>query len=371
MKKVLIFLFLMQPLYLVKAQLVSTILTERWEDDVWGNFTLESFGYDLDSNQRTDLFENWNPDVEEWRNNYQYTYKYNSNGSLDSSSYKLWFFTHWSEKSRVAHTYNSDDLLFDKIEYLPGGSEWDQKYRHAYSYDIFGNVLEELFQLWDDDEDEWYDYQREVFIYEDGLVIEKVKQNFTDTIWTNIQQVLLTYNTSNLVIKEENLNFGDSSWYFVDKIETIFDADLSVTNRIVFDWDLFHEDWEVISEEVFTYNENGTIHEILKNKLSVSTGDLETFERSSYTYTNTVGLDEQLNLVFTIYPNPTSDYISLSFEEEGEKELKILDLNGKLLYSLKDTGKDAHLDMRQLPNGIYTLSILKGQRSFSKKIVKK
>lgn len=77
-----------------------------------------------------------------------------------------------------------------------------------------------------------------------------------------------------------------------------------------------------------------------------------------FIFVNTVGIDEpsedQSELL--IYPNPTSDNISLVFNKDIiVKEIKLLSLNGMILYSQKENLDFVELD--QFPSGIYIVEI--------------
>jgi hypothetical protein len=61
---------------------------------------------------------------------------------------------------------------------------------------------------------------------------------------------------------------------------------------------------------------------------------------------------------FKVYPNPASDLLILEFEESTETGfLKILSSSGKLIFtkSVKESG--AAIDISELPNGIYLISL--------------
>ena len=69
-----------------------------------------------------------------------------------------------------------------------------------------------------------------------------------------------------------------------------------------------------------------------------------------------------------MYPNPSTDYITLRSKEEIKK-VSVSSLEGKVILNAENS---KNIDISKLPKGVY---ILKGEfrngASFSKKIIKK
>lgn len=68
-----------------------------------------------------------------------------------------------------------------------------------------------------------------------------------------------------------------------------------------------------------------------------------------------LGIDESESGLFKIYPNPSSDVITIEALNAGEAKLTITDVTGKVVRIEKLTGKSSTLNLEQLPNGIYIL----------------
>jgi hypothetical protein len=71
---------------------------------------------------------------------------------------------------------------------------------------------------------------------------------------------------------------------------------------------------------------------------------------------------------FIIYPNPSSDYITMQFKHSGKETLQIFDLLGHKVLE-KAVSKDQRIDVSYLSDGIYNVRI-KSQQSTSSKFVK-
>ena len=77
------------------------------------------------------------------------------------------------------------------------------------------------------------------------------------------------------------------------------------------------------------------------------------------------GLDDQNQLDISIYPNPSSDYISVNID--SELEAVVFDLLGKELIREKITGR---LDISSLEKGTYIINLTDGVNTSSHKILK-
>jgi spore coat protein CotH len=92
---------------------------------------------------------------------------------------------------------------------------------------------------------------------------------------------------------------------------------------------------------------------------------------SSWIASNALALtenDSESQLV--IYPNPTSDFISISSDNQLSK-IEVLDLEGRIILSIEKVDKVISVDLSQCSNGIYFLKIIENNKSISRKIIKK
>jgi hypothetical protein len=89
-----------------------------------------------------------------------------------------------------------------------------------------------------------------------------------------------------------------------------------------------------------------------------------------FSYTATGIGDEEINSLFKIYPNPSSGFIQVELTDQAQDEFKIriLDLNGKLVYETECYDKQCELDLA-LPGGMYLLNIESSERSITQKII--
>ena len=72
------------------------------------------------------------------------------------------------------------------------------------------------------------------------------------------------------------------------------------------------------------------------------------------------GIDEKsINLICTVYPNPSTNYLTLRVESDNLQDIGFLlfDLNGKLLEIQKNVSNETFISMEKFPLGTYLLKV--------------
>lgn len=76
-------------------------------------------------------------------------------------------------------------------------------------------------------------------------------------------------------------------------------------------------------------------------------------------------------LVFSVYPNPARDYITVSSSSKTDRLFRVRDLTGRIVKEFVRSSEKSSLDVQNLPEGIYFIeSSVEGQR-LTKKFIKK
>ena len=71
-----------------------------------------------------------------------------------------------------------------------------------------------------------------------------------------------------------------------------------------------------------------------------------------------------------VFPNPASETVTVALENASQSEYSLYDMSGRCLVSGQITDSaPAHIDVKQLPNGVYYLKVVGGQFRFTEKIV--
>ena len=101
---------------------------------------------------------------------------------------------------------------------------------------------------------------------------------------------------------------------------------------------------------------------------SVAQGVEQAYEISS------VGIKETaLNISLSVFPNPTSDYLTLKVEDYNNEALSyhLIDEQGKLVLNEQITNQDTQVAMSTLARGIYFINVLQANKKIQTfKIIK-
>ena len=72
-----------------------------------------------------------------------------------------------------------------------------------------------------------------------------------------------------------------------------------------------------------------------------------------------------------IYPNPFQNKVIIAFDESIDAELKVFDVNGRLLKDQKLNATENNIDMSNLPSGLYLFQITSDSKTMIQKVIKK
>ena len=90
------------------------------------------------------------------------------------------------------------------------------------------------------------------------------------------------------------------------------------------------------------------------------------------TLVSTVGINDAQSAQLTAYPNPATDVLTIDMTSipEDNYEIKLLDLSGKII--MKDMVSDLtkhNINISDLSQGIYVLSVSNGENAYQRKII--
>jgi hypothetical protein len=91
---------------------------------------------------------------------------------------------------------------------------------------------------------------------------------------------------------------------------------------------------------------------------SVAQGVQQPFEIST-----TVGINEtSINLELSVYPNPTTDYLTLKVADNSNLNYQVYDLQGKVIENKKVTANSTTISLEGQPTATYFLSVTKNNQ---------
>lgn len=112
------------------------------------------------------------------------------------------------------------------------------------------------------------------------------------------------------------------------------------------------------------------------NNVAATAGTYDvTFNRVSgqFAFSPTLGVDDivKSNASLKVYPNPTQNYWVIELEDNSIKDIKIIDLSGKVVLSQKGSSEKIEINAQQLLSGIYIANIDTDKGVINVKLIKK
>ena len=82
--------------------------------------------------------------------------------------------------------------------------------------------------------------------------------------------------------------------------------------------------------------------------------------QQAYEISTTVGINEiAINLELSVYPNPTTNYLTLKVEKPEGLSYQVYDMQGRLIASNKVVGISTKIEMGSLASATYFLNVVK------------
>jgi len=97
---------------------------------------------------------------------------------------------------------------------------------------------------------------------------------------------------------------------------------------------------------------------------------IENYNNIIISSSSSIYLEEKSEVLFKVYPNPATEKLFVQFVGwEGEKEIKLLDITGRIVLIQKSLEEKNEIDISSFPKGIYLISA-KNKSSYVVKKIK-
>lgn len=179
----------------------------------------------------------------------------------------------------------------------------------------------------------------------------------------------VTVSSTNIPVTEVEISPDTSTVFIGETIQyTATVAPSNATNKKVF--------WISGNTEVATVDSTGLVKGISAGlaDIKVTTKDGGKLATSVVIVTDSTTSISEINYNngFTFYPNPVSNKLTIKFDHEvtSGAEIKLIDINGKLIFSNSLQGSNHTLDMDKLLPGIYFIKVSNSNKNIVKQITK-
>lgn len=305
--------------------------TNVWMPDIDAKYI---FTHDNQGNRTTHTMYLWDYIDNSFTPFLKHEYEYNSQNILIKLTRKNWNSSHddFINYSKQEYFYNTSNLLEKvNIHYWDiDTNNWELTLKDMAFYDSSNYLINRMIYFWETSSETW-EITRKIDYVNDanGNKLERWKYNWNPTSeeWENDEKYLATYNAINRLL-----------------------------TRITFDWDEDGMDWNPYRKVVYSHDTNNNISQFIMSLWDESIDDWNNSSKYVYFWNlYNLAIKEQFLNPYKLYPNPVSSHLLL--DNPFDNKLHIYITNGVGAKVIEISGVIKQIDVSNLPNGIYFVTI--------------
>ena len=101
-----------------------------------------------------------------------------------------------------------------------------------------------------------------------------------------------------------------------------------------------------------------SIGQVVYTTTTGTNGSVAQGVQQPYEISVTTGINETaINLEMNVYPNPTTNYLTLKVEKIESLTFQLIDIQGKIIKNKKVSATTSTINMEELPKAIYFLNV--------------
>ena len=102
-----------------------------------------------------------------------------------------------------------------------------------------------------------------------------------------------------------------------------------------------------------------SVGQVIYTTATGTNGSIAQGVQQPYEIAVTTGVNKTtINLELSVYPNPTTDYLTLKVEDNTELNYQIYDNHGKVIANKKVTATTSTINLESLPKATYFLNVV-------------
>ena len=413
---------------LIYKQQLDSMITYHWNSTIgqYANGTLHYYTYNHNADCILDIQKQWNYSTLEWENSnkHEITYDANHNKILEIISEKSLNNNSWELSRKLEFAYNASGIIIlrstnvwstnnnwekaFKSEYIlnsnnlpdsayyykkkQNANQWELKSSYEYIYDSNTNLLHQYTYSLNITTNQWEkNYQKDYLYDSNGWLIKDYSGMYfsASSVWDTSMMVVHhndAMGVDTMSVMYMRFAAYGGTWDPHSKMQKQFDTYNNLTFFLKSNWDSFTSQWEYNEKETRIFNNNYLKTDLVlpldyyyntmvldATNLSWSSSSMswENNNQRNYYYSpDATSIEESQKSKYSLYPNPSSDYIKIDL---GDKKLnytfKLYDACGKMLKSTVVKSNQA-IDIHYLESGVYFYVIEVDQELFEGKFIK-
>jgi hypothetical protein len=315
----------------------TELLYSEWTGASWRQLTRFASTF-TGTNVLTEGMQFYDASINGLKNGYQNVYSYDQNGFLLSVLVQTW-----------------------------RNNNWVDVQKEFYSYNVNGDMTQTIWQLWDTLTSTWVNSWRVPVMMNNRVVSSYTNQLWDNngSFWEDQEKADFSFDANGNLLTENHFNKTFSGWVGSSRYSHTYDSRNLLTSTL--SEHMNNGTWVNNSRRTYTYQPQGNETVAFTEIWSPNLNSWNNFSLvKSYYDCTQVGLPENGNNKFSIYPNPAGDDITV-LSPGRLVALSIYDVTGALMLS----SDQSQIDVRSLAAGIYFLKATDaGGGTFNTKVLK-
>jgi len=302
-------------------------------------------------------------------NQSKWEYFYDGSGNVNEEFYYIWRDTAWEVITKVVRTFFNNQLDTVNTFYF-GNTAWVPNAVISFKYSN-SKISEKLSKNLIGSNSQELNYHKTIYTY-DSLTNSKAElvQTWRNNNWIDGERLTTYYNSNN----QMDSTVFESPAGLISKRKTFTYNSNGIDEIISSNYNRTQLKYYPQIKHTFNYDNNGVLETIVEETIDISLGWLAKTDdlKYKYNYQKRVGLGENSTLVdFKVFPNPTSDHITISTKGNRINQIRIVDIAGKLVFENQSAlnSNEITIPVHQLGNGTYILTVQSNGQQKSQKIV--
>ena len=343
---------------------IITTTSYFWSDNTWSPRTMRFNTYDNTGNLVEEKFERHTGSS--WEHSSIYTYVYNDIGDLISYNRVVWEDTAYVNNVRHNYQYSSDHRIVVDIRQSWNTSQgWRDITKETSTYDDQKNLVHWLQEGWVGDD--WHlsiqsFYSYTPFNLQDTILDQMRFPEF----WRNDARTINLYDVNQNLIETTQENFVNGGFEFTKRERFTYTVDNDLLFKTT---ELFNGIW--FYHKLYKY-ESDELHRIISEVERNLGGDLMNVDSFRYYFTTSTSVQHQNAASdFLLFPNPAGEHLDFKWPGYGFEEIaiEIYTASGVKVYEAV-IPYEKQIDISKFSPGTYFVNCRVGGARFTKAFVK-
>ena len=261
-----------------------------------------------------------------------------------SITYEIWSNDSWKNSSLQSFTYDDNGYLINNLQqsWDVDLNSWKNSGQINYTNNSNGTVQQYIVQNWDTNSSSWNNSQRATYTYAFGTSYQTIiYETWSNNDWKNSLKQIFTYDDNSFLINilQQSWNTNSGSWNDSGQINYTNNSDGTVQQYIIQNWDTNSSSWNNSQRVTYSYNNTNATFTI--NEMEV-----------------------------LIFPNPTSEFITIRLTQSGITKISLINLQGQKIFSLIENSQEFIIPVYNYLEGTYFVKIEKNNKVYVRSFIK-